>query len=629
MPLETATNGRKPFSIGHASKMTSVSVSTLRSWEQLGLITPHKSASGHRSFTQEDLDKIRKIEQMRRVSGMNLSNIRRILEQDNDPAVSPSRPTIERQKIDYGKVGEAVRSMRKETRMSLRELSEQTEIGVSHLSMFERGAAFLSPARLNAIAAVFNRSIAELLGGTSLNDIPIVRQGSGRVVSTFGPGVSIEQLTVSERLMDAEVWTIEPGRESDGYYSHEGEELLFVLDGELEITLSGREPVTIGRGDSAYFDSRIDHRWRNMSAANAVILWVNTDVERLGSMHFERRGRRLELGLSRGSGLGEGDLNVDLPQNSETYRVLETHTAGHPTRILIEPLNDLGGGMVTERRKAFKEKYDHLRAMLLQEPRGHVGSFGLVPVPSQSADFGAFFITSYGYPEFCGHAVIGYAKALKALGQLKGKSRFSVEIPGGTVEVEIGDDPDTFHLALPKTKVNPDPFYVEIHGRKVPVLITNGANTNALIDVKDLGWNIVPDMLQKLLSAGMTAREALASQQEGAALDLDSVIFCQSLSAGQERIFLSIDKQRYDRSPGVGGVAARMAVLADQGLFEEGETLEAQSIFGGRLQGQITEIAGEPDGSSAYVPRVSGRAHLNGISTLILEPDDPLKSGFL
>jgi len=629
MSDNNARNGRKPFSIGHAAKVTGVSVSTLRSWEQLGLIEPHKSASGHRSFTQEDLDRIRNIEQMRRVSGMNLSGIRRVLDEESEKATDNAPKIVERHKVDYDRIGEIVRTMRKETGMSLRDLSERTEIGVSHLSMFERGAAFLSPARLNAIAAAFDRSIVELLGGTSRNNAPIVRKGSGRVVGTFGPGVSVEQLTVAERLMDVEVWTIQPGRESDGFYSHDGEELLYVLEGELEVTLSGRDSVVIHPGDSAYFDSRIDHRWCNRGAKNAVILWVNTDVDRLGSMHFERRGRRLELGSSVGSGLGEGDLTIDLPQNSQTFRVLETHTAGHPTRILIEPLNGLAGETVGEKRESFREKHDHLRTMLLQEPRGHVGSFGLVPVPSKIADFGAFFITSYGYPDFCGHAVIGYSKALDTLGKLSGKTQFSVEMPGGTIKVERGIDPGTLNLSLPATTVSPDPVMVEIGGRKVPVRLAFGANAHAVVDVRHLGGEVTSDKMQDLLEAGVAVRTALSRVDIPEVRKLDSVLFCQSLAPKRERLFLAIDRQRYDRSPGVAGVAARMAILVQDGLLQPGETLEAESIFGGRLSGVCTPIAEATKDRPAYAPRISGRAHLNGMSTLILEPDDPLRSGFL
>jgi proline racemase/DNA-binding transcriptional MerR regulator/quercetin dioxygenase-like cupin family protein len=628
--LSDQTNNRKPYSIGHAAKVTGVSVSTLRSWESFGLIEPFKSPSGHRSFSSEDLDRIRQVEQLRRLSGMNLASIRRALDgvpvTDEAPLMAPEP---ERRKVEFEKIGETVRNLRQEAGMSLRELSDRTEIGVSHLSMFERGAAFLSPARMSAIAEVFHRTLAEILGGTSRRDMPIVRKGEGRIVSTFGPGVAIEQLTVAERLMDAEVWTIEAGRESDGFYAHDGEELIYLLEGELEITLSGREAAILRPGDSAYFNSRIGHRWRNISGQNAVVLWINTDVERLGSMHFEKRGRRLDLGVSRGTGLGEGGLNVELPGNSETYRVLETHTAGHPTRILIEPLSGLEGETVAEKARAFERRYDHLRSMLLQEPRGHVGSFGLVPVPSDKADFGAFFITSYGYPRFCGHAVLGYAKALEALGRLKERQLFSVEMPGGIVEVDPGSKGDLIQVCLPAVYVTHRDLKVRVEGRTLAVQVSCGSNIHALVEAADLGFEVTPDNLGRMLAAGEQIRQALGAAEPALAASLDSVLFCQSVAAGRERLFLAIDRQRYDRSPGVGGVAARMSLLMAQGRLKEGEVMEAESIFGGHLQGRITGIAEGPEGRPAYIPKISGRAHLNGISTLILEPDDPLRRGFL
>lgn len=623
---------KKPYTIGHAAKVTGVSISTLRSWEDAGLLRPHKSESGHRTFSASDMDRIRTVDQLRRVSGLNLSNIRRTLEEKDGHESVPMKVDVgahDRQKVDYGKVGELVRDMRRAADISLKELSLRTNIGASHLSMFERGLAFLSPARLSAVAEVFDQSLVELLGGTSRDNLPIVRKGQGRIVSTFGPGVSIEQLTVAEHLMDVEVWTIEAGRESDGFYTHEGEELIFILEGELEIALAGRDPAILKSGDSAYFNSRIDHRWKNNSMKPVVALWVNTDIKRLGSMHFEKRGRSLDIGRSQGTGLGEGDLNIKLPASSETFRVVETHTAGHPTRILIEPLSHLIGENVLEKRVAFEKKYDHLRSMLLQEPRGHVGSFGLIPVQSNVADFGAFFITSYGYPKFCGHAVIGYAKALTTLGRVGNKDCFSVETPGATVEVHMPEGHDVIHVTLPPVMIAPEAMIIELGGQKIWTRFASGANCHAIVECKELGLDVNQKNLDKLLKQGMAIRKAIEEQDARLASSLDSVLFCQTICPNQERLFLAIDRNRYDRSPGVGGVAARLASLTQRGLLEPGASYDAISIFGGQLQGKIIGIAATQDGQAVFTPKISGKAHLNGISTLILEPDDPLRDGFL
>ncbi|MGJ8530694.1 MAG: proline racemase family protein [Alphaproteobacteria bacterium] len=624
------SNDKNPYSIGHVAKVIGVSVSTLRSWENAGLIDPFKSASGHRSFSSDDMDRIRNIEQMRRLSGHSLTKIKELIDSEPDEQKSVTHDSgIERTTVDFGKIGARIRTMRKESGLSLRALSEKTDIGVSHLSMFERGTAFLSPARLNSVALAFGRSLAELLGGTHHDHVPIVRRGAGRVVGTFGPGVSVEQLTVAEKLMDVEVWTIEPGAESDGYYSHDGEELIYILSGEFEVTLAGRPPAVLQPGDSAYFNSSLEHRWRNPGSEAARVLWVNTDAARVSAMQFDQSRNRFGLGVSHGSGLGEGTLDVQLAEGAETFRVLETHTAGHPTRILIESLPGLEGETASEKAQSFEKNHDHLRSLLLQEPRGHSGSFGLVPFASKTADFGAFFITSYGYPELCGHAVFGYAKALKSMGRLNDRTEFTIEMPRSTVGVTIHKDSDQIDVALPQAYVTADNISVQFRGRTVQLSIVYGGNTHAVIDAAALGLELHDHALHEILLAADELRSALVALDRPEVKLIESVLLFQTVSKNSERLFLSIDRNRYDRSPGVTGLAARMVQKVAAGQLAAGQTFHAESIFGGQLSGQIISIAKAPEGRLVCVPKISGRAHLNGISTLVLEPDDPLQCGFL
>nr|WP_274384734.1 proline racemase family protein [Oricola indica] len=628
--MSDPVNQRRPFSIGHAAKMGGVSVSTLRSWESLGLVQPHKSESGHRSFSSEDIDRIRRIEQLRRIEGQSLSAIRKKISSDPLPkADDADEGKVQRLPIDYNKIGAKVREMRKLARMSLRDLSVKTDITVSHLSMFERGAAFLSPARLSAVADVFGKSLAELLGGTSNDNLPFVRKGGGRIVGTFGPGVSIEQVTVAERMMDVELWTIESGRESDGFYSHDGEELLHVLSGELEVTLGARDPVLLRSGDSAYFSSSTEHRWRNPGAGKAVVLWVNTDSARASAMQFRGGGRRLELGTSHSDGLGEGALDLQLQEGCETYRVMETHTAGHPTRILIEALEGLDGETAAEKAEAFREKYDHLRNLLLQEPRGHTGSFGLIPFASQTADFGAFFITSYGYPSLCGHAIFGYAKALSALNRLEGRTDFTIEMPGATVAVKLRRTRDEIDVEMPGTFVLQDGIEIEHDGRTFEGALVGGGSCQLLIDCDQADIDLNSENLDDILSLGAALKQAYIAKAVSSHPPIDNVLLFRKTDEGTRRLFLAIDRHRYDRSPGVTGLSACMALEATRGTLDTGHKIEAESIFGGRLSGEIISIAKATDGRLVCVPNISGRAHLNGVSTLIVEPEDPLKRGFL
>lgn len=629
--MNAPAKDRNPFSIGHVARVTGVSVSTLRSWETQGLITPHKSASGHRSFSMEDIERVRTIERLRRVSGLGIGAIRRTLQEEAPAALQPAtdatRPGPDAW-ADFNRIGARVRNLRKNAGLSLRDLSERTEIGTSHLSMFERGQAFLSPARLSAIGEVFGSSLAELIGGTHQPDTPIVRRGKGRLVGSFGPGVTIEQLTVSQRLMDAEIWTIEPGRESDGFYSHEGEELIYVLDGTLEVTLAGREPEVIACGDCAYFSSRLDHRWANTGMDPAVVLWVNTDSDRLGSMRFEKSDRRIGLGGRVGKGIGEGALSIELADSTQTYRVLETHTGGHTTRILIEPLDGIDAPSAAGKVEQFRASHDRLRQILLQEPRGHSGSFGLIPVSSDVADFGAIFIASYGYPAMCGHAVLGFAKALKALGRLRGRTAFTVEVPAGVLSVRLEGDgaQETISVDVAADGTG-TARTLDIGGRSVSVRPAFGGHRYGIIDADAVGLDLVPDAIDALLALADDAKRGWRAASEAGSPDLEAILFHQDHAGDVPRHFLAIGPRKYDRSPGVTGVAARMAAMSADGGIAPGARLEVESIFGGRFAGELLADAAGTD--PACMVRVTGRAHLHGISTLVLEEDDPLGSGFL
>ncbi|MDQ0511758.1 proline racemase family protein [Ancylobacter amanitiformis] len=626
---KTADN-RFPFSIGHVAKVTGIPVSTLRSWEGQGLLSPQKSESGHRSYGEAHIDRVRRIDRMRRVDGQSLSVIRRLLDSEEEQAPPAAADEEAASVVAFNNLGARVRSLRQEAGLSLREVSERTDIATSHLSMFERGVAFLSPARLNALAEVFGRTLAELLGGTKGRDFPVVRRGQGRIVGSFGPGVAIEQLTVSQRLMDAEVWTIDPDRESDGFYAHEGEELIYVLEGALELALADRDVEVLGPGDGAYFNSRIAHRWRNPGTVPAKVLWINTDSSRLSAMSFEKSDRRLGLG----AGLGEGALSLELPEGARTFRVIETHTEGHPTHILIEPLEGLDAETVAGKARQFAERYDALRPMLLHEPRGHSGAFGLVPVSSTAADFGAFFISSYGYPGFCGHAVMGYTAALRALGRLSHTPRFTIEVPDSILTVQVGVEGDAEAIALdmpPAIVVEPGRAVV-LGGRVFNVAIVLCGGCYALIDAEADGVALTVHEIESLLAIGAGLRSQLNEtlpRRHGMQPAVESVLFFGPDEAGMSRQFLAIDRQKFDRSPGVAGLACLLALNTARGKAAPGTRLDAVSLFGGRLTGEVSAATHGAGGAVAVTTRITGRAHLKGMATLIQEAGDPLGSGFL
>ena len=130
-------------------------------------------------------------------------------------------------------------------------------------------------------------------------------------------------------------------------------------------------------------------------------------------------------------------------RSARSFSVVDSHTAGHPTRVIFSGIPALKGETVKAQRDDFSARHDGLRGLLLHEPRGHAAMVGAVMVPSRVADYGVFFISSYIYLDMCGHGTIGLAKTLAVTGQVAPCTpRFSLETPAGLVEVELSWDGD-------------------------------------------------------------------------------------------------------------------------------------------------------------------------------------------
>jgi proline racemase/DNA-binding transcriptional MerR regulator/quercetin dioxygenase-like cupin family protein len=604
--------------------MAGVNASTLRAWEREGIIAIERSPGGHRTFDDADIDRIRRIHRLRKVLGYGLPAIRQILQAEAGESAQPAESDAAGDRAEP--VADRVRALRRRAGLSLRQLAEASGVGASHLSMFERGGAFPSPPKLAAVARALGVSLGDLLGATERAGRTVVRRGEGRMVHALGPGITVEQLSVGESLMDCEVWTLAPGAGSDGAYEHEGEELIFVVDGTFELSVDGGPVETLGEGDSAYFDSSRSHRWRNPGDGPATVLWVNTDKERLAAL-APRRPAAADTRAQPGQGLPA----LHLPAGSETIRVMDTHTAGHPTRIVLEPFEHLTGDTVQQKRDDFRARFDHLRGRLLHEPRGHSATFGLVPVPSAVADFGAIFVSSYKYLDMCGHGTIGYARALAALGHLEGLQRFTLEVPAGTVTVELGAGDDPHAVAL----TNVPSFVAHTlsmagFAQECRVTVAYGGCWYASVDAKVLGIPLLPDKVSALMEAGADIKEAVNAHLAAEMPDLpavDSVLFHES-DGERHRQIVILERNKFDRSPCGTGMSARMAELAFQGRLATREPIAIENVLGVPFRGEIVGTT-EAGGRVAIVPRVVGHAHITGVSTLVTEADDPLAGGFL
>jgi len=321
-------------------------------------------------------------------------------------------------------------------------------------------------------------------------------------------------------------------------------------------------------------------------------------------------------------------------QASRAFSVVDSHTAGHPTRTVTAGLPPLGGGSVLEQRNRFRDKYDALRAVILHEPRGHAAMVAAVPVPSAVADQGLFFISSYIYLDMCGHATIGYVATLAAMGALPADMAtrgMSIETPAGVIHVSA-----TFKDGrLANVILRNVPSYVgEIDGSvdagpfgTISHDLAYGGIWYALVDATKIDLPFTIDRAGDWCRLAMTIKNAINANRPTSAPQASSVLFYESVPGGARHLVV-LAANKFDRSPCGTGTSARLAQLAARGELRAGDHYRAENLLGIPFDACFAAGAAK-DGVPAILPEVRGMAHVTAFSTLIVEADDPLAAGFL
>ncbi|QJP16873.1 proline racemase family protein [Starkeya sp. ORNL1] len=321
---------------------------------------------------------------------------------------------------------------------------------------------------------------------------------------------------------------------------------------------------------------------------------------------------------------------------ASSFDVIDSHTAGHPTRVILSGVPKLDGASVLEKREDFRARFDYLRPLLLHEPRGHAAMVGLVPVASTVADYGAFFISSYVYLDMCGHGTIGYARTLAATGQIAPQlgDSFTLETPAGVVTVGLvwGANGDLAGVRLRNVPsyVGIADLAVDFEGfGTVKADIVYGGMWYALVDATAMGLELVPERVSELLRIGSALKQAIkaaiAGRPEFAGAVAPSVLFYADGAPGEAVHFLVLESNKFDRSPCGTGTAARVAQLAVRGRLGADGTYRARNILGVDFLARVAERT--PEG--AIVAEIEGMAHLTAHSTIVLETSDPIAQGFL
>jgi DNA-binding transcriptional MerR regulator len=251
--------------ISEVARRLKISSSALRSWEALGLITPRRTKSRYRLYTESDVHLLQRAIFLRRARGLNPPAIVHVLKKQGlveSPVDTPQLP------------GQRFRRLRVHRGLSLAQVARATRVSVGFLSALERGQMHSSVATLGRIARFYKTSMMSLFD-TNSETQHLVRPQQREILET-SPGVRMELLAGGNTAMEPHLFRIKPGRGSGESYAHEGEEFLYVLRGKFEIWLNKQEHHVLKAGDSLCFESSTPHRWKNSGRSETWILWVNT-----------------------------------------------------------------------------------------------------------------------------------------------------------------------------------------------------------------------------------------------------------------------------------------------------------------------------------------------------------------
>jgi DNA-binding transcriptional MerR regulator/quercetin dioxygenase-like cupin family protein len=267
--------------VSEAAQLAGVSPSTLRAWESSGLITPARTGR-YRWFSQRDVKDLQEIAALR-ARGFNVAAIRSMLRAGEGPpaAVAGDRPAAAAGASPgppEQPLGEKLRAARHRRGLSLRDASRLAGLSVSHLSAIECGTRNASLAGLQRLAVALGIGVADLFGDEQRPPRRLVRAGQRPVLDTGDRRVRIESLSVGAQLLEPHIYLVEPGGGSQGSYHHDGEETVYVLEGEVEFWLNEVERHTVLAGDCLTFPSSLAHRWQNSGTGRLAMLWVNTPI---------------------------------------------------------------------------------------------------------------------------------------------------------------------------------------------------------------------------------------------------------------------------------------------------------------------------------------------------------------
>lgn len=312
----------------------------------------------------------------------------------------------------------------------------------------------------------------------------------------------------------------------------------------------------------------------------------------------------------------------------QRIRVVDSHTGGEPTRVVISGGPDLTDGPVAAQLAELRDRYDWFRSAVVNEPRGSdvlVGAL-LCPMADPQSAGGIIFFNNVGYLGMCGHGLIGAAVVLAHLGRI-GAGEHRLETPVGPVTVWL-EDGHTVLIENVASYRHASDVAVNVPGLGlVRGDVAWGGNWFFLAGPESHRQDLRLANVERLTDFAWRVREALRTGgitgRDGAEIDHIELIAPPADPANHARNFVLCPGKAYDRSPCGTGTSAKLACLAADGKLRPGEVWRQESIIGSVFEGSI----GSCGADGAILPRIRGRAYVSAEATLLIDPADPFRHG--
>jgi len=338
-------------------------------------------------------------------------------------------------------------------------------------------------------------------------------------------------------------------------------------------------------------------------------------------------------------------MNRPLEKSFKKIKTLDMHTGGEPVRIIEEGFPEFENMSILEIRNELKQNHDHLRKMIMWEPRGHADMYGLLKVPAQRKDssFGVIFMHNEGYSTMCGHATIAIGRAAYDLGWLskyEDKPTLKIDAPCGQLKISITQKNEEVENV---SFENVPSFYVGTYKLEIPDLgtiqydLAYGGAFYAYLDVHQIGIKCSPEYYSELIHRGKQIKSIVTASNNNIIHPFEEdlsflygVIFIDNnISKGvHSRNVCVFADGEVDRCATGSGVSGRAAIHYAKNELALNKCIKIESIIGSSLVVEVINTCNYEQ-YDAIIPKVSGMAYYTGRNEFWIDPRDPLKEGFI